>query len=85
MARYMERNLAEENSMEIQFKGSKGGQGRKQAVLVRTKRGERAFPEKRPEDSDRAVHLLIDLIGTLKGSGGKVPLMAYRNSEGRSL
>lgn len=29
-----------------------------------------AFPEKRPEDSGRAVDLLIELVGSLEGPGG---------------
>lgn len=50
---------------------SKGNKGRKITVLVRTKSGDTIFPEKRPEKNMRAVDLLIDLVGSLKGRGAR--------------
>ena len=61
------------DTVEIRFRGSKGDQSRRGAVLVRTK-----------GDGDRggeAVELLQELF-RLHGGGGEMPLMAYLSAGG---
>ena len=63
--------------MEIRFRGSKGDQGRKGAVLVRT-RGKN-------EGEGDAVQLLVELLGHHRSKGEELgkdtPLMAFRSGD----
>ena len=64
--------------MEVRFKGSEGGQGRKGAILVRPRTG-------RGKNGERgAVGLLVELF-RLYGNGDlteEAPLMSFRGKDG---
>ena len=66
------------NKLEVRFKGSRGDQGRKGAVLVRTRAG-------RGKEGERgAVGLLVELF-RLYGNGDlteEAPLMSFRGKDG---
>ena len=68
----------ETNIVEVRFRGSKGDQGRKGAVLVRTRTGRGG------EDEGEAVGLLVELFSMYNDgeSTGEAPLMSYRGTEG---
>ena len=68
----------EENKVEVRFRGSKGDQGRKGAVLVRTRTGRRG------KEEGGAVGPLVEPF-IMYNDGeltGEAPLMSYRATEG---
>ena len=73
-----EGRIQEANKVEVRFRGSKGDQGRKGAVLVRTRSGLGGGEE------GGAVGLLVELFKMYKGSAltGEAPLMSYRGTDG---
>jgi len=68
----------EANKVEVRFRGSKGDQGRKGAVVVRTRTGLGG------EGKGGAVGLLVELFGMYNDGEltGEAPLMSYRGTEG---
>ena len=66
----------ETNIVEVRFRGSKGDQGRKGAVLVRTRTGRGG------EDEGEAVGLLVELFSMYNDGEwtGEAPLMSCRGT-----
>lgn len=62
----------------MRFRGSKGDQGRKGAVLVRTRTGVAG------EEESRAVGVLVELFGMYNDGGltGEAPLASYQREQG---